>query len=188
MENKATLKGNQIKLLKEFIEKRFGENAVYELCRHMEPESAEKICQKFVDVSRFPEELYVMLLDKMEEIHGKGNWRLCRDAGRYLANESIPKFYSVFIVKADPHFIIKRATSFWRSVHNSGEIRFESSGNNQARGYLKGFDYLSDSYIAVLLGFFEGIGQLLKKDITKLTAEKHYENARECCEFIIEWK
>ena len=188
MNKQATLKGNQIKLLKEFIESRFGEVALQEICRQMEPECADIISRKYLDISRFPEEIYVKLLEKMEEMHGKGSWRLCRDAGRYLARESIPKFYSVFVEKADPHFIIKRATSFWRSVHNTGEIRFETSGDNKTLGYLRDFKYLTDAYIAVLLGFFEGIAQLLKKEITVLTAEKRAENGCEYCEFTIEWK
>ncbi|MFH1415361.1 MAG: hypothetical protein ABIH89_04695 [Elusimicrobiota bacterium] len=142
----ATVKGNQIKITREYITGRSGDNAMERLSGHMNIEYAELVRQPVLDAARAPEEAFIQLLTAVHIVYGSSDYAVCREIGRNLAKESISKFYRIFIKFGDPMFVVQRSGNFWKTIHNTGNLKFEPAGDKKARGRLSEFPFHNKAF------------------------------------------
>lgn len=184
----ALVKGNQIKIAKEFILQKFGADAVDRVLRHLDEKSKQVVSKRNLDAGREPEEAFMAYVAAVEKAFGKGDYQLCREMGIYLAKESMPKFYRIFMKLGDPLFIIKRASQVWSQIHNTGRLEVAAVSEKSASARLIDFKFSNKAFCAMLQGFFQGTlelcgsGNIFMREVNCIT------EGAEFCEFIGSWE
>jgi len=184
----ATVKGNQIKITKEYITGIYGKDSIERLSGHIDAEYAELISQPVLDAARAPEEAFVQLLNAVHIVYGRSDYKVMREIGRYLAKQSISKFYRIFIQFGDPMFVVQRSGSFWRTIHNTGSMKFEAAGAKKARGRLYEFPFPSKAFCSMLLGYFEGVIEMSGRKAVSSCETKCMVDGTGYCEYEVEWE
>ncbi len=110
------------------------------------------------------------------------------EMGRYIARDSVNKYYKSLIRVLDTKFLVTQTPRLWKIVHNHGDIKVEPSGKTGAEIYISEFAMPSREWCTMVNGFIYGVIELTKaKDISVKQVECVMSGARHC-RFHAEWK
>jgi predicted hydrocarbon binding protein len=184
----ASIKGNQIILAKRYFTQRFGEDALEKIFNTMSPINRAIIERQILSGAWEPEEAYIEFLAKADEVLGIGDYQLDWECGRFLAKQSIPTIYKIFIRLGDPAFVIERADRFWHQVHSSGRLETVRTDKNKVIGKLLERDYPHKAFCASLMGYFYGTLELCGAKEIKITEIMCSADKASHCEYAVSWQ
>jgi len=184
----ASIKGNQIILAKRYFTHRFGADALNKVFSAMSPVAREIIEKPVVSGAWESEDAYIEFLAKADETLGCGDYQLDWECGRFLAKESIPTIYKIFIKLGDPAFVIERADRFWHQVHNTGRMETTRTGKNSVIGKLIGKESPHKAFCMSLMGYFQGTLELCGANNIKIEEVRCAANGASHCEYAVSWQ
>jgi len=133
------VKAGDIKATLSFLSEKFGPDAPKKVIEQLSPEDRILLSKPILASSWLPEKTYSDLLFQADKIFGKGDYSLCFDIGIYSARFNVPKLYQVFIRMGNPGVLLSSTATFWRQMHNGGNLIIAEKTSNSATVYLKDF-------------------------------------------------
>lgn len=119
----ALIKGNQIKLAKQFLTEKYGLSVIDKVVSKMETGDGAIIFRPTLDMSWEPLKPFVLFLATADKVFGKGDYEVCRQIGIYQAKESVSKFYQIFIKMGNPFFCNKKSEYICQTAPYYGTFR-----------------------------------------------------------------
>ncbi|MFH1239447.1 MAG: V4R domain-containing protein, partial [bacterium] len=153
----------------------------------LNPEDKAVVARKIVPLTWLPAPIFNRLLEAVDIVLGKGNYYLCCELGRYQAEKGINSFYKMFIKAGNPAFVLKRAPSFWRSLHDEGELEVEITGAKSARARLLKYPDAGKAFCNSLVGYFERVLEMSGAKGVEIFEAKCQSKGDEYCEFFGNW-
>jgi hypothetical protein len=181
------IKGNQINLSKQYLTETFPPEVYSKLFDSLDEETRIRLTTPIFALSWKPEKLFIDLITTADKILGKGDYQLCHDIGRYIAQQSVSTIYKIFIRINTPTFVIKRAPTFWRQLHNHGSLEVTQSSRDHATILLHDEVSHSKAFCRGLIGFFERILELCGAKNISITV-RCQPNKNNYCEFNGRWE
>lgn len=129
-ENSA--KGMIIQRVLEFVEERFGKQALDEL---KEPKTKEKIglpLEAILSSPWYPMESYQRLLEVVTEMFLDGDPSRCAEIGRFALERDLKAFFPALIEAQNLDTMMSAAPQLWRQYRSYGELRVVVRTENSA--------------------------------------------------------
>ena len=186
---KPSIRGNLIIFAKEYLTTTFSPYAVDRIIWHMHDEEDIDILSKpILETVWQPQKTFVNFLATAERVYGEGDYELCRKIGLYLAKESIPKFYKIFIRFGNPHFVIRNASKFWQQVNNCGRFEVTLTSPKSCTACLSDFAFPHKAFCFTLVGYCQSTLEISGARNVSFNKTKCVTEGSSVCETIYTWE
>ena len=149
------VKGTAILSTLEFIELKFGKDAINKIREKLSPEECEVLDGAIIQPVWYPFSLYVNLTKYMDQIYGISDLSLAKEMGSWAAAHDLKTIYKLFYKIGSPSFIIKRATKVFTTYFESGELKIISETKNSIIMELVNFCEVDLVFIQRVSGFMQ---------------------------------
>lgn len=108
--------------------------------------------------------------------------------GKYIAQDSIAKYYKSLIRVLDTKFLLTQTPRIWGVIHTHGKIRVEPVGKTGAEIYITDFPSPSRQWCGMVIGFIHGVIELTRARDIKVEQVECVMNGAKHCHFHAEWR
>ena len=183
----SKVKAHLLMLAMDYVREGFGQVELKQVMDKLSPEDKIFISKKIVPLSWVPAPVLSHLMEAVDIVLGKKDFYLCREIGRYQAEKGINSFYQMFIRAGNPSFALKRAPSFWRSLHDEGELVIEITGERSVRARVLHYPDAGKAFCNSLIGYFERVLEMSGAKDVEIFEAKCRSKGGEYCEFFGNW-
>lgn len=182
-----SIKGQNVKQVKEYLLKTFGQEAITKVLEVLSPEDRAAMGKAYTSFWE-PELSFVHFLEATEKVFGKGDYSVVFQSGYYSANEGIPKFFKLFIRLGDPLFVIKRSAAIWGLTHNHGTLEVERLSAKSAIAHLVDYQTPSRAFCASLRGYCTAVLEISGAKNVSVVEKQCVCDGAGYCEFEASWE
>lgn len=182
------VKGQSCNIAKQYIGKIFGPQALEKVFAQMNEESCAVFSKNILSSSWQSEKAFIDFLFSAEKVFGRSDDELSFDIGYFSANNSISKFYKIFIRFGNPEFIVERATRLWSQIHNNGDFTVQSPKPKTGIVTLKNFSFPSVFFCSYLRGYITGVLEMSGGVDVSVKETQCVCNGAAVCEFLTKRK
>lgn len=183
-----SIKGQNISLAKEYLEKTYGPDAVNKVLAVLSVDDRAILSKRIYTGFWEPEKSFVHLLDAADKVLGKGDYGVCFQCGHYSARQAIPKFFKIFIRFGDPLFVIKRGAAMWGQEHNHGRFEVSAQSDHSAVFRLHEYKTPSPAFCAGLRGYCVAVLEMCGAKNVSIVEKQCTCNGASYCEFEAAWE
>ncbi len=184
----AKTKGLSFNYAIEFVRENYGEEGFKRVLDALSDGDRMILSEKILPVSWRPTKTFSNFLDATEKVLGKKKHNLSREAGRFVAEHALSKFYKVVIRLASPMKVLDRASELWKDFDDTGELQIEKTGPNSAIARIIGHQGGNEANCNHTLGFFERTMEMTGAKNVSIVHTKCIFRGDECCEYIGTWE
>jgi len=182
------VKGSALTSTRKFVSAKYGDLGWDRVLSAL-PEGDRELLSKRVLVSNwYPFSSFINLLSTADKLLGTGDMALCTDMGRFSAENDLSSIYMVFNKEANPHLIISRAASIWKTYYDSGSMEIGERGDNSVAVRIVDFAEPAKPHCRRVQGWIEMALSLAGGVEPKVAETKCRCAGDEFCEFICSWK
>ena len=157
-ETLATTKGAILRSLLKFIDSDLTEAQRTRAFEALAPDERELVGRPILAGEKIPERMHNPLPVEASRAKGESLEQWGRRAGRAELADSVG-VYRFFVMVLTPASMMRKASSFWSTVHSQGKLAVESPEPHKARVLLTQFPS-EPAHCARLAGWMEGAGEL----------------------------
>lgn len=184
----AKTKGLSFNYAIEFVRENYGEEGFKRVLDALSDGDRMVLSEKILHVSWRPTKTFSNFLSAIDKVLGKGKRDLSREAGRFVAEHSLSKFYKVIIRLASPMKVLDRASELWKDFDDTGELQIEKTGPNSAIARVIDHQDGSGSGCNHTTGFFEKTLEMTGAKNVAIAHTKCIFRGDEHCEYIGTWE
>lgn len=152
--------GSLVGDIRKYLVEHHGPEAFDRVVGMLDEEDQNELRRLLTSMSWITEKSYANLAAAIDQAYGRGDFSLCRWIGSYQAKVSIPLFYKVFIRFGNPGFVLKRSSSLWSRMHDTGKMELVISDRNNATVRLSDKDYPHKAHCALVMGYCQAVMEL----------------------------
>jgi len=157
-ETLATTKGAILRSLLKFIDRDLTEEQRARAFEALPPDEREYVGRPILAGEKIPERMLNRLTVEAARAKGDSLEQWGRRAGRAELADSVG-VYRFFVMVLTPASLMRKASSFWSTVHSQGKLAVESEEPNKAKVVLTDFPS-EPAHCARLAGWMEGAGEM----------------------------
>ena len=154
----ATTKGSILKSLLKFVEKDLTSSQKEQALAALTEEERAIATARLLPSTHVPESLLNHLTDAAAAVKGEDLDTFGIRAGKAELADAVGLYRFLFIVLT-PSALLKKASSTWSSVHDTGTMTVENQAPNSARICLRNFPS-ERAHCARLTGWFVGLSEM----------------------------
>jgi hypothetical protein len=106
----------------EFINRKYGSQAVAKVVEKMDSKDIEILSQPILPITWLDYGTFIRFQVKADKILGLGDYRLMVEGGSEFGRASFNGIYKVFIRILTPSFVLGKAAQLWRQTMDPGEL------------------------------------------------------------------
>ena len=171
-----------------YIRNTYGEGGFQKILVSLDPQDRDVVMSKDETLPWYPAHSFINLIRTVDKVYGKGDYALCREIGRFSANDSFTGIYRVFVQFANPRFILNRAALVWRMVYDSGNAEVLYIEEKAVNFKIKDFDSPDKALCEEIGGYLEKAIGLSGARNVEVSEIKCRCSGGEYCEYQISWK
>jgi predicted hydrocarbon binding protein len=172
----------------DYVREGFGQDELQQVIDKLPAEDKILFSKKIVPLTWVEAQIFNRFLETVDMILGKKDYYLCREIGRYQAEKGVNTFYQMFIRAGNTAFVLKRAHSFWRSLHDEGELIIQITGEKSVRARLLNYREAGKAFCTSLIGYFERVLEMSGAKDVEIFEAKCQAKGGEYCEFLGNWE
>ncbi|MDD4908451.1 MAG: DUF2378 family protein [Candidatus Omnitrophota bacterium] len=184
----ANLRWQSFAGVEKYIRSTYGEDGFRKIVDALDPEDRDVVMSKDQTLPWYPARAFINLIRAVDKIYGKGDNALCREIGKFSANESFTGIYRVFIQFANPRFVINRAALVWRMVYDSGNADVSYLNDKTVIFKVRDFDSPDKALCKEIEGYLEKVIGMSGVRDALVTEKKCRCSKDEYCEYEIKWQ
>ena len=184
----ANLRWQSFAGVTKYIRKTYGEVGFQNVLAALDAQDRDVVLSKDQTLPWYPASSFINLIRAVDKIYGKGDYALCREIGKFSANDSFNGIYRVFIQFANPRFIINRAALVWRMVYDTGNAEVVYGDDKTVNFRITDFDSPDKALCREIEGYLEkaiGLSGARNAQVSETTCRC---SAGEYCEYQIKWR
>ena len=185
---KPCVKGSLVNAAKKYVLMTYGEEGLKKVIAKMTGKNGAVVDSTILDASWIPEEINIDFLNCATEVLGRGSYEVARQIGRFEAQITIPTLYKVFVRMGDPGFVVQGASRFWKTVHNTGQLKVVSKEKGSVTMRLIDFGFSKESFCSAMLGYCQAALELSGAKKIEAIETKCMSKGDQCCEYSLKWK
>lgn len=172
-----------------YIRQNFGEEGLTKIMEQLDNDGKEIIMEnKLKPMDWYPQKFFNKLINITDNNYGKGDYDIYRKIGRFTAEETFSGLYKVFLEIGNPHFVIRKASSAWRTLNDTGELEIEKITDKYVKGKITGFQDPDKGFCRNLAGYFGKVLEMSGARNVEVVEIKCRCEGDDCCEYEIRWE
>lgn len=182
----ASAKGVGIHDAMLFTQERFGGAAWPALLSTMSRDD-QQVLSSIVAVGWYDLALYARLLNRLADVHGRGDLSLLEELGRFGAEHDLSTMQRLFMRVVTPGFILDQTMKLWSRFQDSGTWRVERT-DHRAVGTLTGWGLADAALCRELLGYIHGMISHGKGEDVRVVHPQCRAHGASACVFVGTWR
>lgn len=181
----ATSKGTILKSLVKFLEQELTKEQLEKALSMLPPDEATLARGKVLPSAHVPEAMLNRLTDAGAKAKGEELEKFGIRAGLAELADSVG-MYRVFLMALTPPALLSKVSTFWNSIHNTGQLVILDQSKTHVRFQLK--DFPSEKpHCARLTGWCKGLAEMTKVKNVRITHDKCMTRGAAHCEWELQW-
>ncbi len=153
------VKGTGIIPVIEYIKEKFGEEVYSNILKRLPDEHQEALNELF-DVKWYPLEILSTLYTEISKEIGKGDFKICREIGRYSAEYGLNRIYKFFLKFGSIKLFINKGPVLYSTYYRGSTIKFLKEEENYIELKIDGIN-TSVAHLYSIAGWIEKAGELV---------------------------
>ena len=183
----SNVRGLSASLAVKYLKKNFGDDGFASILESLEPQDRELFKGMMNPMGLYSAKAFINLINAADKLFGKGDYAVCRQIGRFEAEEAFGGLYKVFLELGNPHFVIKRAPLAWRTLNDAGDLEIEQTGDKYVKGKVTDYPDSDKGFCWNLLGYFERVLEMSGAKNVVIQEVKCRCDGDSFCEYEIKW-
>lgn len=184
----ATMKGQIIIQLKEYIRDRYGESEMQKWLGELSPADYTLITAKLMPITRIPAPLYNQLYQNGKKLFGGGKGDYFIQAFEYVGDKCLNSFMKFFVRLGTPAFVAHNAPLIWSHFFDTGRMVKIAGTSNSVELLSEGGEAYGEGLCYGIIGFGRmAITLSGGKNIRADHEECIYKGKSRCC-FRVQWE
>ncbi len=153
------VKGTGIIPVLEYIKEKFGKETLNIVLKKL-PEDYQKELQDLYDVKWYPLEILSTLYDTILKELGQGDFKICREIGRYSAEYGLNKVYKFFLRLGSIKLFINKGPFMYSTYYKGSELKILKQEENYIEIQILDIK-TSVAHLNSIAGWMEKAGELV---------------------------
>lgn len=184
----SNVRGLSANLAVKYIKQNFGEEGFAKVLESLDQQERDMFKGMMNPMGLYSAKAFINMINSADKLCGKGDYDICRQIGRFEAQEAFGGLYKVFLELGNPHFVIRRAPLAWRTLNDAGDLEVEQTGDKYVRGKVSNFPDPHKAFCWDLVGYFEKVLEMSGAKNLDVKEIKCRCSGDDCCEFEVRWE
>jgi len=184
----SNVRGLSVSLAINYIKKNFGDEGLAKVLDALDQQEREMFKGAMNPMVMYPAKAFIKLINTADKLYGGGDYDICRQIGRFEAENAFGGLYKVFLELGNPSFVIRRAPLAWRTLNDAGDLEIEQTGDKYVKGKISDYPDFDKGFCWNLLGYFEKVLEMSGAKNVNIKEVRCRCQGDAFCEYEIRWE